>query len=139
MLEPKRQNSIPPGRNTRHNSAIPRKVHHRVADHHVCKPAGEQHLLDLPHLEVFVRQSRRQRGSELAHMLNGGRIGVKREHLAPFAEKMHQVSPVTASRVKHTHSRRDVPAQNLVEHINIDLTELFLDRQRHLSILVKHI
>jgi hypothetical protein len=52
---------------------------------------------------------------------------------------MHQVSSVPASRVEHAHTRRDVPAQNLVEHIDIDLPELLLNRQRHSSILANYL
>jgi hypothetical protein len=72
-------------------------------------------------------------------MLNAGRISVQRENLAPFAQQMHQVSSVPASRVEHAHTRRDVPAQNLVEHIDIDLPELLLNRQRHSSILANYL
>jgi hypothetical protein len=44
---------------------------------------------------------------------------------------MHQVS------FPYPHPCRDVAAQNPVEHIDIDLPELFLNRRRHSSILIK--
>jgi len=73
-------------------------------------------------------------------MLDTSRIRIHREHLAPFAQKVNQVPPIPAPRVEHPHPRRNVPAQNLIEYVNINLPELFLNRQRHCSTaFVKHI
>jgi hypothetical protein len=44
---------------------------------------------------------------------------------------MNKISAVAASGVEHPHARRNVSAQNLVENINIDLSELFLYAQGH--------
>jgi hypothetical protein len=39
---------------------------------------------------------------------------------------MHQVPPVSAARVQHSHIGGDIPAQNLVKNINVDLPKLLL-------------
>jgi hypothetical protein len=42
-----------------------------------------------------------------------------------------EVSSVTASGVEHAHAGTDVPAQYLVEDVDINLPELFLNGQSH--------
>jgi len=56
-------------------------------------------------------------------------ILIQCEDLASLAQQVDQVSSVAASGVEHTHTGRNVSAQNLVEDINIDLTELLLYAQ----------
>src|SRR5580692_11182303 len=61
-------------------------------------------------------------------MLDALRVRVQRIHFATFPQQIHQVAPIPTPGVEHLHPRRDISAQNLVEHINIDLPELFLNR-----------
>jgi hypothetical protein len=46
-----------------------------------------------------------------------------------LAQQVDQVPPVTASGIEHSHARCNIPAQNLVEDIDIDLPELLLYAQ----------
>lgn len=59
-------------------------------------------------------------------MLNTGGIHVQREYLAPLAEEMYQIAPVSASSIKNAHIRCDVPSQNLIEYVDINLSKLLL-------------
>jgi len=59
------------------------------------------------------------------------RVSVQGEDLAPFAQQMHQVAPVAASGVEYTHAGHDVSAQNLVEYVDVYLTEVFLKTHYH--------
>ena len=60
-------------------------------------------------------------------MLDALRIRVQREDLAAFAQQMNQVAPVTAAGVENPHARQDIPTQYLIEDVDIDLPELFLN------------
>jgi hypothetical protein len=60
-------------------------------------------------------------------MLNCVGILIQGEYLAPLAQKMYQISPVPASSVENAHIRRDVPAQNLIEYVDINLPKLLLN------------
>jgi hypothetical protein len=53
------------------------------------------------------------------------------QHFASLAQQMHQISPISGSSVKHTHSCCDVPSQNLIEYVNIDLSKLLLNAETH--------
>ena len=112
---------------------VPCKVENRVADHHIRKPIGKRHLFNQTNLKVFRRQSSLKRSRKPADMFNSRRIRVHRKYFAPLAQKMHQVSPVPASGVEHAHAGRDVSSQDLIEHVNINLPELFLNGQRHFA------
>ncbi len=64
-------------------------------------------------------------------MVNRIRVQVQREHLTAFAQQVNEVSSITASGIEHAHAGCDISAQNLVEDIDIDLPELFLNGQSH--------
>ena len=53
-------------------------------------------------------------------------VRVQRKDLAALAQQVHQVSAIAAAGVEHPHLRGDIPAQNLVEDVDVDLAELFL-------------
>src|ERR1700719_1304299 len=106
---------------------IARKVKHRTADHHICKRIRKRHPLDWSYPEILRGQSRPKRGGQLPNMLDTCSIRVQREYLAALAQQMHQVSPIPASGVEHTHIRCDVSAQNLIEYVDIDLAKLLLN------------
>src|ERR1700679_3790765 len=63
-------------------------------------------------------------------MANSLFIRIERKDLAALAQQVHEVPAIAAAGVEHPHLRRNVPAQNLVEHINIDLPKLLLDTHR---------
>jgi hypothetical protein len=60
-------------------------------------------------------------------MLHRVGIGVQREYLAPLAQQMHQISPVPASSVENAQIGGNVPAQNLIEYVDINLPKLLLN------------
>jgi hypothetical protein len=60
-------------------------------------------------------------------VINSIRIKVDGEYDTSLAQQVHQVSSVTASGIEHTHSGLDVAAQDLIEDVDIDLAELFLN------------
>ena len=57
-------------------------------------------------------------------MFNALDVRIERKHLAAFAQQMHQVPSISAARIQNPHSRRNVPPQNLIENVNVDLPEL---------------
>jgi hypothetical protein len=67
----------------------------------------------------------------LAYVIDGLGIGVEREDLAAFAEQMDKITAVAASGVEHAHRSGNVSAQDLIEDVNINLSELFLNGERH--------
>jgi hypothetical protein len=68
-----------------------------------------------------------KRRRELANVLHGIGIEVERKYLAPFAEQVDKIAAVTATSIEHTHARDNVPAQDLIEDVDIDLAELLLN------------
>jgi hypothetical protein len=54
-------------------------------------------------------------------------IRVQGKDLAPFAQQMHQVTSVPTAGIEYTHTRCDIPAQDLIEHVDVNLPKLFLD------------
>src|SRR5271165_7551365 len=67
-------------------------------------------------------------------MFNPISIRVEREYLAPLAQQMHQIAPVPTSSIEHTHTWRDIPAQNLIEHVDINLPKLLLDAEHQRAV-----
>src|SRR5271166_4238684 len=106
---------------------IPRKMQHGIAKYHICKFIGERDRLELPDLEVLLGQSRIQRGGKPAHMVDASGILVNRKDFTPLAQQVDEVASIPASSVEHAHSGHNVPTQNLIEDIYIDLSELFLN------------
>src|ERR1035438_8137697 len=64
-------------------------------------------------------------------MLHAGGVGIQRKYLEAFSKQMHQISPVAASCVKDAHAGWNVPPQNLIEDIDINLPELLLNGHLH--------
>ena len=106
---------------------IPRKMEHGRTDHYVRETVGKRHSFNGANLKILRRQSRRQRCRELANVFNTFSILVHGKDLTALAKQMNQIAPVTAAGVEHAHSGRNVPAQDLVEDININLSELLLN------------
>jgi hypothetical protein len=64
-------------------------------------------------------------------VINRLRVLVQRENLTAFAQQVNEIASISASSVEHAHAGADVPAQYLIEDINIDLPKLFLHGQSH--------
>ena len=60
-------------------------------------------------------------------MVDGFGVLVEGVDLATFAEEMDEVSSVAAAGVEDGASGLDVAAQDLVEDVDVDMAELFLD------------
>jgi hypothetical protein len=109
------------------------EMDNRIANHDIGKLAWERHFLDEAHSEIVRRQLGSERCCELTNVLNSRGIRVDCKHLAAFAKQVHQVSAISAPGVEHAHTLVDISAQDLIEYVNIDLAELFLDGQRSVS------
>jgi hypothetical protein len=118
---------------------IPRKVKHRTAHHHIRHPIGKRHLLDHTNLKVFLWQSSLERRRQLANMRNPFGILIESKNLTPLTQQMNKIPPISASRVENPHVRRDIPTQNLIEHVDIDLPKLLLHAQPHSTTILTHI
>jgi hypothetical protein len=136
MREPSRQNNMPPGRNTLHNPSAS-KVQDRIADHHIGEPSREIHCFDSAYLEIPIGKLWSKHCSQVPHVLHSVRVGVQSEDFTALAQQVDQVAPIPTSSVEHAHSRRDISAQNLIEHIDIDLPELLLKTKRR-PFLLRH-
>lgn len=53
-------------------------------------------------------------------------VCIQREYLTAFSQQMHQITPISASGIQHTHSRGNVSSKDLIEDINVDLSKLLL-------------
>jgi len=118
---------------------IPSKVKHRTTHHHIRHSIGKRHLLDRPNLKISLRQSRLKRRRQLAHMPNAFGICIQSKHLTPLTQQIDKISPIPASRIENPHTRPDIPSQNLIEHIDIDLPELLLNAQPRPASFLIHI
>jgi hypothetical protein len=57
-----------------------------------------------------------------------GRL-VERKNLAALTQQMNQIPAVAAAGVENRHAGHNVTPQNLIEDVDIDLPELFLNSQ----------
>src|SRR5436190_19645704 len=57
--------------------------------------------------------------------LDRDRIRVDGEHLVARSEQEDEIAARSASRVEHAHAGRDAPAQQLIEHVDVDIAEQF--------------
>src|SRR5450631_1034652 len=58
-------------------------------------------------------------------------VGVQSKDVATFTQQMNQVTSISAAGIEDAHSCCDISSQNLIEYININLSELFLHTKRH--------
>jgi hypothetical protein len=102
-------------------------VKYRVTNHNIGKGVGEGHPLNAPNLKVVWRESGSERSGKLSYMLNAIAVEIECKDLATFAQQVYQVAPIPTSRIKNTHPRCDVPSQNLIENIDVNLSKLLLN------------
>ena len=110
---------------------ISSEVKHRAADHNIGKAIWERHPLNSANLETVCWKSGPKGSGQLPHMLHSFSIWVERKHLAAFTQKMYEVPSIATSGIKNAHSRCDVPSQNLVENINVNVSKLLLNAECH--------
>jgi hypothetical protein len=106
---------------------IPSEVKHRITDHNIGEGIRKGHVLNGPDSKVICRKSGSKRSRKLSYMLNAIAVQIERKDLAALAEQMHEIAPVPASRIQNTHSGRDVPSQNLIENIDVNLSKPLLN------------
>ena len=103
---------------------VTREVQHRIADHGIGKAICKRHVLDRSDREVRRRKPGRKLVGQGAHMLDCLGVGIDPEHLGTGTQQPHQIASVATARVDDPHAPVQVSAQNLVEHVNVDLAEL---------------
>jgi hypothetical protein len=64
-------------------------------------------------------------------MVYGFAIFVQRKYLAAFAEEIHEIAAVSAPGIEHAHFIGNISSENLIEDIDVDLSELFLNVHGH--------
>jgi hypothetical protein len=69
-------------------------------------------------------------------VLNCLGVRVHGKYFAAFAKQVNQISAISAPGVEHALALRDIPAQDLIEDVNIDLAELVLKSQRCASVFL---
>ena len=62
----------------------------------------------------------------IADGFNGPRIRVHAEDFVAFPEQIDQIASVPAARVEDPHPGRDTATKQLIEEIDVDLSELLL-------------
>ena len=97
----------------------------------VGEVVGERHGFDGADLKIFRGQVGLEGCRELADVVHGCGILVDGEDLAAFAEQVDEVAAVAASGIDNGHAGLDVAAQDLIEDVDVDLAELFLDVDCH--------
>jgi hypothetical protein len=103
------------------------EVKYGATDHNVGKGVREGHPFNGSNLEIVCREPGPERSGELSYMLDAVAVQIECKDLATLAQQMYQVAAVSTSGVENTHSRRDVPSQNLIKNIDVDLSKLLLD------------
>jgi hypothetical protein len=114
---------------------ISSEVKHGTRDYGICKAIWKRHPVNSANLEVFCRQSGANRSGQAPHMLHSFGVHVEREHLAAFTKKIDEISSIATSGIENAHARCEVPAQNLVEDIDVNLSKLLLKAESHLFII----
>lgn len=114
---------------------ISSEVKYRATDDNIDKGVREGYLFNGSNLKIFCRESSSQRSGKPSYVLYAIAVLIECKYLAAFAQQMDQIAPISASSIKNTHSRCDVPSQNLIEDINVDMSKLLLNIQCHAFII----
>lgn len=64
-------------------------------------------------------------------MFDGSWARVECENLCTFAEEINEIATVAAAGVENAHAGRDVAAKDLIEDVDVDFAEQFLDGGWH--------
>ena len=65
-----------------------------------------------------------------ADLRNRIRVGVIAADVEAFPEQIHEIAAAAASGIEHAHARGDASAQQLIEHVDVDVAELVLQGHR---------
>jgi hypothetical protein len=101
-----------------------------VADDHISAGIVERHMFDGFDSEIRIRERGREHPGEGANALHGLRVRVHSVNFVPLSQEVDEVSTGTASGFQYSHPRCDAAFEKLVEKIDVDGAELFLQRER---------
>ena len=68
-----------------------------------------------------------QRSSQASNAFDGARIAVGAENFVACAQQIDEVAAGAAAGIQDSHARGDAAAQQLIEQIDVDRAELFLE------------
>jgi hypothetical protein len=107
------------------------EVKYGAAYHDIGECGWEGHLLDDSNLKILDGKSGFQRCGEIANMLDSIAVRIQSKDLAALPKQMNQIAAIPASCIHHAHPRGDVPAKDLIENVDVNLSKLFLKTHRH--------
>jgi hypothetical protein len=105
---------------------IAREMQNGAADHDVCGSLFERDRIERRNAEVLARSLGREMRGEIAHPRDRHRVRVDAADIEPLAQEVHEIPSAAAARVEDRHPARNSSAQQLIEEIDVDLTELGL-------------
>lgn len=99
------------------------EVKHRAAEHDIERPVGPTQAIEgfvaHPNLRLIGATRRHER----ADRRNGAGIGVHRMNAYALLQQEHQVASAATARVEHSVISPDVPSEELIEHIDVDVAK----------------
>jgi hypothetical protein len=105
-------------------SVIAGKVEHCTTNREVGKAGGKRYGLDRLHSKVLRRQVRRQHCRHTAEVGHAAGIQIHAKHLVSLAQEIDQVPAGATARIQNPHTRNDAASQQLIEEVDVDVTEL---------------
>jgi hypothetical protein len=85
----------------------------------------------MAYLEVFGGESGFEGRGQIADVVYGFAVFIQRKYLTTFPQEMDEIAAVSAAGVEYAHPSGDVSSENLIEDVDVDLAELFLDGHGH--------
>jgi hypothetical protein len=102
------------------------EVQHSAAERHIRKRVRKGRRRQVFHTKVVAREPRRERSCQTARFVHGAPIRIRPEDFIASSEQVNEITSRTAARVEYPHPGRDAPAQELIEKVDVDRTELLL-------------
>jgi hypothetical protein len=100
-----------------------------VADYHIRAPVVERHLLHRFYPKIGSRKIRCEFHGQRTDIIDSLRVPIRAEYFVAFTQQVNEVPTVTAAGIQYPHSMRDAAFQKLIEKIDVDLPELFPERE----------
>jgi hypothetical protein len=105
-------------------AGILREVEDCAADHRVEVVVSEREVCESADCKIRQRQTRRGFGRSSPDPFDLSWVGVDPEHVGATPHQVFGVATASTACVEQPHVRADTAPENLIEDINIDLTEL---------------
>lgn len=106
-------------------------MQHCGTNHRIRKLIWERHALNRARQEALGPAMCIQLCGQLLHLRHRRRVRIHAVNVPALAQQIRQVSSLSASRIQDAHVRAQMPAQDLVEEVDIDVAELFFQAERH--------